>query len=452
MKPSIQFTKRQDGVKIAYSRFGKGFPLVCPAPWVTSLSYILEDSYAHNFWAELSQKVEIISYDKHGCGQSDRNRQDFSLESELSDLETVIHSLKLDKFHILGSSMGGPTAIAYSHRNPHKVIKLILYGSFASGQALATDEIQSALISLVKASWGLGSRTLTDLFIPGANAAETRSFEKFQRESAGREVAARLMQLLFTLDVTELLPLIKPPTLILHRDKDRIVSPDNGRYLASEIQNANFKLLKGNIHPWWLGDTEEIIEEILTFLCGDGQYEGIKMSTGQKTTRKLSAILSADVKGYSLLMAADELHTIQTLKAYRIIMSGFIQQHSGRVVDNPGDNLLAEFSSAVDAVECAVHIQNRLNKENAKDIEDKRLHFRIGVNIGDVVQDGDRIYGSGVNVAARIESLSEPGGICISRNTYDHVKDKINLGFNYLEEHEVKNIQEPVRVYKVLLK
>jgi len=151
-------------------------------------------------------------------------------------------------------------------------------------------------------------------------------------------------------------------------------------------------------------------------------------------------------------MAADELHTIQTLKAYRIIMSGFIQQHSGRVVDNPGDNLLAEFSSAVDAVECAVHIQNRLNKENAKDIEDKRLHFRIGVNIGDVVQDGDRIYGSGVNVAARIESLSEPGGICISRNTYDHVKDKINLGFNYLGEHEVKNIQEPVRVYKVLLK
>lgn len=175
------------------------------------------------------------------------------------------------------------------------------------------------------------------------------------------------------------------------------------------------------------------------------------MPNNQKVTRKLRAILSADVKGYSLLMADDEVHTIQTLKAYREIMSDLIQQQSGRVVDNPGDNLLAEFSSAVDAVDCAVKIQNRLKKENAKFIEDKRLEFRIGVNIGDVVQDGDRIYGSGVNVAARIESLSDPGGICISRNTYDHVKGKLNFGFEFLGEHKVKNIGETVSVYKVRL-
>jgi len=171
----------------------------------------------------------------------------------------------------------------------------------------------------------------------------------------------------------------------------------------------------------------------------------------EKVTRKLRAILSADVKGYSLLMADDEIHTIHTLKSYRQIMSDLIQRHSGRVVDNPGDNLLAEFSSAVDAVECAVEIQSRLKKENARFVEDKRLRFRIGVNIGDVVQDGDRIYGSGVNVAARIESLAVPGGICISRNTYDHVKNKLDLGFDYLGEHDVKNIKEPVRVYRVLI-
>jgi len=175
------------------------------------------------------------------------------------------------------------------------------------------------------------------------------------------------------------------------------------------------------------------------------------MPTERKVTRKLRAILSADVKGYSLLMADDEVFTIQTLKAYRQIMSDLIIQHSGRVVDNPGDNLLAEFSSAVNAVECAVEVQKRLKKENDRFVEDKRLEFRIGVNIGDVVQDEDRIYGSGVNVAARIEGIAEPGGICISRNTYDHVKDKLELGFEFLGEHEVKNIKEPVRVYKVLL-
>jgi len=170
-----------------------------------------------------------------------------------------------------------------------------------------------------------------------------------------------------------------------------------------------------------------------------------------RSTRKLRAILSADVKGYSLLMADDESHTIQTLKAYRQIMDNLIQNHSGRVVDNPGDNLLAEFSSAVDAVECAVEIQKKLKKENAKFVEDKRLQFRIGVNIGDVVHDGGRIYGSGVNVAARIEGLANSGGICISRGTYDQVKGKLDIGFEYLGEHDVKNIKEPVRVYKVLM-
>ena len=132
-----------------------------------------------------------------------------------------------------------------------------------------------------------------------------------------------------------------------------------------------------------------------------------------KVTRKLSAILSADVKGYSLLMVDDEAFTIKTLKEYRSIMSDHIQQHTGRVVDAPGDNMLAEFASAVDAVQCAVDIQKTLNDKNDSLPNGKRLEFRIGVNIGDVVQDGDRIYGSGVNVAARIEGLSDPGGVCI---------------------------------------
>jgi adenylate cyclase len=175
------------------------------------------------------------------------------------------------------------------------------------------------------------------------------------------------------------------------------------------------------------------------------------MPNDQKVTRKLTAIMSADVKGYSLLMSDDEIHTIQTLKTHRQIMSEYIQQHTGRVVDSPGDNLLAEFGSAVDAVRCAVKIQKRLKKENDRFVEDKRLEFRIGVNVGDVVQDENSIYGSGVNVAARIEGLADSGGVCISRNAYDHVKDKLDLGFEFLGEHKVKNIKDPVRVYKVLL-
>jgi adenylate cyclase len=170
-----------------------------------------------------------------------------------------------------------------------------------------------------------------------------------------------------------------------------------------------------------------------------------------KVIRKLCAILSADVKGYSLLMADDETYTVKKLEEYRSSMSILIRSHAGRIVDAVGDNLLAEFSSAVDAVQCSVEIQKELAEKNKGLPEDKKLEFRIGVNIGDVIHDRDRIFGSGVNVAARIEGLAEPGGICISRNAYDHIKDKLNFGYEYLGDHQVKNIKDPVRVYKVLM-
>jgi adenylate cyclase len=175
------------------------------------------------------------------------------------------------------------------------------------------------------------------------------------------------------------------------------------------------------------------------------------MPPEQRVTRKLRAILSADVKGYSILMADDEVFTIKMIKEYRGIMSHCIEQHNGRVVDSPGDNLLSEFASAVDAVQCAVEIQKQLKKENDRLVEDKRLEFRIGVNIGDIVQDENRIYGDGVNIAARIEGLADPAGICVSRSAYDQIKKKLGFGFEYMGEHPVKNISEPVRVYKVLM-
>lgn len=169
------------------------------------------------------------------------------------------------------------------------------------------------------------------------------------------------------------------------------------------------------------------------------------------TQRKLTAILSADVKGYSKLMGDDDETTVNTITAYRKIISGLIQKHQGRVVDTPGDNILAEFGSALNAVNGAVEIQSTLEIENGKLPENRRMVFRIGINLGDIIHKDECIYGDGVNVAARIESLAEPGGICISRGVYDQVKKKVRQGFEYLGEHAVKNINEPVRIYRILL-
>jgi len=167
--------------------------------------------------------------------------------------------------------------------------------------------------------------------------------------------------------------------------------------------------------------------------------------------RKLAAILSADVEGYSRLMGEDEDATISTLTTYRELMSTIILKHRGRVVDSPGDNLLAEFGSVIAAVRCAVEIQEEFRVRNAELPENRRMEFRIGINLGDVVEEGERIYGDGVNITARVEGLAEGGGICISGTVYDSIKNKLSLGYESLGEHTVKNIKDPVRVYRMHL-
>ena len=166
--------------------------------------------------------------------------------------------------------------------------------------------------------------------------------------------------------------------------------------------------------------------------------------------RKLAAILSADVEGYSRLMDDDEEATVRTLKAYRAAINDLVQQYRGRIVDSPGDNILAEFSSVVDAVNCAVEIQRDLAERNKELAYNRQMQFRIGVNLGDVIEDDGNIYGDGVNIAARVESLAEAGGICISGRAYDQVLNKLGLEYENLGEHQVKNISTPIRVYRVL--
>ena len=168
--------------------------------------------------------------------------------------------------------------------------------------------------------------------------------------------------------------------------------------------------------------------------------------------RKLAAILSADVKGYSRLMGQDEAATVKAIMACREIMASAIGSARGRVVDSPGDNVLAEFASAVDALECAVAIQEALERKNSELPDDRKMLFRIGINIGDVIVESGEIYGDGVNIAARLEGLADPGGICISGTLYDQVKRKVHYRYDFMGRQEVKNISEAVRTYRVVWK
>ena len=166
--------------------------------------------------------------------------------------------------------------------------------------------------------------------------------------------------------------------------------------------------------------------------------------------RKLTAILCADVYGYSRLMGADEEATLRTLSSYRKIVDNFIERHHGRFVSSAGDSILAEFTSVVEAVNCAVNVQNAIKAENSNLSPERRMEFRIGVNSGDVMVEGEQIYGDGVNVAARLENLAEPGGICISGTVYEQVRDRIDLGYEDCGQQSVKNIARPVHIWRVV--
>jgi adenylate cyclase len=167
--------------------------------------------------------------------------------------------------------------------------------------------------------------------------------------------------------------------------------------------------------------------------------------------RKLAAVFSADVAGYSRLMGEDEAATLTTLEAYKQVMFVLIKQHRGRVVASPGDNVLAEFASVVDAVQCGVAVQKEIEARNAELPENRRMQFRIGINLGDVIEEEDSIYGDGVNIAARLESLADPGGICVSKTAFEQIEAKLPLGYEFLGEQTVKNIVKPVGAYKVVM-
>src|SRR5437762_10103794 len=181
---------------------------------------------------------------------------------------------------------------------------------------------------------------------------------------------------------------------------------------------------------------------------------GLRLATEQdqpgRVGRRLAAIVAADVAGYSRLMGIDDVGTARTLREHRAVVDALVAKHGGRLVKSTGDGVLLEFPSVVDAVECAVAVQAVMDQRNVGVPVDRRMLFRIAINLGDILIEGDDILGDGVNVAARLESIAEPGGICISSSAYDQVRGKVGVEFADLGEQNLKNIALPVRAYAVI--
>jgi class 3 adenylate cyclase len=260
------------------------------------------------------------------------------------------------------------------------------------------------------------------------------------------------------IDVCPSAPRVKCPTLLLHGRGDRRAPFEEGRILAGLIPGARLVPLETENHILLNHEPAfgHFFEELHAFVPRAAGSEDRQARDGEdeqsaRLPRKLAAIFSADVKGYSRLMEENEEATVRALTALRKDAFTLIREHGGRVVDSPGDNVLGEFPSAVEAVRCAVKLQQHLKARNEQIPKGRRMELRIGIHLGDVIADGDRIYGDGVNIAARLEGLAEAGGVLVSESVRLAIGSRLPFAYEFGGEHQLKNISEPVRAYRVRL-
>ena len=269
MEPSVAFCRNRDGRRIGYMTWGNGPVLVVPPGWASHLELQWQYLGMEPFYARLAESFRLICYDRRGSGLSERTRDDFTLEAEVADLETVIdEAAPGDTLSLFGISQAGPICIAYAAAHPERVTRLVLFGTYHIGQLVAREEIRTSLVGLVHASWGLGSHALASLFVPGNDPAFRENLARFQREAATREMAAALLESVFRFDVAGLLGAVHTPTLVIHRRGDRAIPSQLGVDLAAGIPNARLVQLEGDIHFPWLGEWEAVAELVEDFVLG----------------------------------------------------------------------------------------------------------------------------------------------------------------------------------------
>jgi pimeloyl-ACP methyl ester carboxylesterase len=263
----IRFFESHGGKRIAYATDGNGPVLVLPAWWVSHVERDLDHPAFRDLFARLATRLTVVRYDRAGAGLSDRSPGALSLDEEVKTLEGLIAALGAERFALFGISSGGPPAIAYAARHPERVTHLLLFGSYLAGPRLTRPGVREAVLGLVRAHWGLGSKTMADLFAPACSAEEGERLATMQREAATAEVAATTLELTYCMDCSAEAASVRAPTLVLHRREDHAIPFEHGRELAAAIPGATLLPLAGSAHLPWVGDWGAIADAALDFVA-----------------------------------------------------------------------------------------------------------------------------------------------------------------------------------------
>lgn len=287
--------------RVAYSTMGSGPALVCDSGWITHLRGQL-DLFSFGLFVErLAQHFTVIRFDKPGCGLSDRDGVDLSFDGQVAAALAVADAVGAQRFRLFGASQGGHLAAAIAARHPERVEAMVVYGTCASGRDLAPADVRTSVVALVKAHWGMGLQALAHAFVTDPTPADLAAFTRFQRASSSAAVAAELLAVYYDTDIRALLPAIRTPTAVLHREDDRGTRFELGREVASGIPGAALIPLPGSSHLYYHGDWEAVLDAVLTFLrqpspagrqLTDREFEVAELVTEGLTNHAIAGRLS----------------------------------------------------------------------------------------------------------------------------------------------------------------
>jgi pimeloyl-ACP methyl ester carboxylesterase len=277
MEPRVAFCRNRDGRRLGYLTWGEGPVLVVPPGWVSHLELQWHYLGMDAFYGRLAESFRLVFYDRRGCGLSESERDDFTLDAEVADLETVIdQAAPGEAVALLGVSQASPICIAYAAARPARVTRLVLIGAYQTGAAVAPPELRASLVALVRASWGIGSHALASIFVPGDDPTFRKNLARFQREATTKEMAAALLESVYSFDVADQLVAVRAPTLVIHRRGDHAIASKFAAELAAGISGARLVQLEGDIHFPWLGDWRPIAALIEDFVGGRKRIEARK--------------------------------------------------------------------------------------------------------------------------------------------------------------------------------
>ena len=442
MEQRIQYAQTADGVSIAYYAMGEGMPFVSPSTFPFSHLQMEWQAPECRAWYErLVEKRRMVRFDGRGSGLSERDVADYSLEAQMLDLEAVVDRLGLERFALFGFLYAGPAAIAYAARHPERVSHLLLWHSWARTSDTRSPQLR-ALRQLLATDWELYTETAAHVTLGWAEGEQARRAAALYRESVTQQTMQALLAAMRDVDVTELLPQVRSPTLVFHRRQASFPQVDVARGLASRIQGARLALLEGSSGAPFLGDTEAVLEAIDEFL-GEGE-EPVAEAPEAGAFR---TVLFTDVEGStSLTQRLGDARVRELLRAHERIVRDALRSHGGSEVKTMGDGFMASFSSATRALECAIAMQRAFAEHN--ETAEEAIRVRIGLNAGEPIAEEADLFGTAVIVAARIAAKAEGEEIMAANVVRELAAGK---GFLFSDRGDVvlRGFEDPVRLYEV---